>query len=212
VKLRALRDHKPVEITAVLGARPNAEIQDWNSLINQGWNPGVSRREQVQKRHDELVARYREYQAESKKRALNAEEKEAISELTIEIRQVQDILRTLPPENSASPRLAATSKYPGPTLTGWSDVSFPAGFTARELTKQLADNLHARGGVFITAVISGSPAEKAGLKAGDVIIGTQESVLLSIAQLQAFLSSQHGPVTLKVIRTKEPIAVSLLIQ
>jgi len=212
VKLRALRDHKPVEITAVLGARPNAEIQDWNSLINQGWNPGVSKREQVQKRHDELVARYREYQAESKKRTLNAEEKEAISELTIEIRQVQDILRTLPPENSASPRLAATPKYPGPTLTGWSDVSFPAGFTARELTKQLADNLHARGGVFITAVVSGSPAEKAGLKAGDVIIGTQESVLLSIAQLQAFLSSQHGPVTLKVIRTKEPIAVSLLIQ
>ena len=212
VKLRAFRDHKPVEITAVLGARPNAEIQDWNSLLNQGWHPGVSKREQVQKRYDELVARYREYQAEFKKSTPTAEAKEAISELTIELRQLQDILRTLPPENSGAPRLAATPEYPTPALTGWSDVSFPAGFTGRELTKQLADNLHARGGVFITKVISGSPAEKAGLKAGDVIIGTQESVLLSIAQLQAFLSSQHGPVTLKVIRTKEPIAVSLLIQ
>ena len=212
VKLRAVRDHKPVEITAVLGPRPNAEIQDWNSLLNQGWHPGVSKREQVQKRYDELVARYREYQAEFKKSTPTAEAKEAISELTIELRQLQDILRTLPPENSGAPRLAATPEYPTPALTGWSDVSFPAGFTGRELTKQLADNLHARGGVFITKVISGSPAEKAGLKAGDVIIGTQESVLLSIAQLQAFLSSQHGPVTLKVIRTKEPIAVSLLIQ
>jgi len=72
--------------------------------------------------------------------------------------------------------------------------------------------LHARGGVFITAVVPGSAAEKAGLKAGDVIIGTQESILLSIAQLQAFLSSQRGTVTLKVIRTKEPVAVSLIVQ
>jgi len=121
-------------------------------------------------------------------------------------------LRTLPPDNTVASTRPPSSEYQGPNFIGKSDVSFPAGFTGRELTKQLADNLHARGGVFITAVTSGSPAEKAGLKAGDVIIGTQESVLLSIAQLQAYLSSQRGTVTLKVIRTREPIAVSLLIQ
>ena len=212
VKLRAVRDHKPVELTAVLGARPNAETQNLDSLINQSWHPGVSQREQLERRRHELEARYREYQAEAKKRTLNAEEREAVNELTIEIRQIQDNLRTLPTENSTSPRLAATPQYPTPALTGWSDVSFAAGFTARELTKQLADSLHARGGVFITAVVPGSAAEKAGLKAGDVIIGTRDSVLLSIAQLQAFLSSQRGPVTLSIIRTKEPIVVSLIVQ
>jgi S1-C subfamily serine protease len=212
VKLRAVRDHKPIEIIAVLGARPNAEVQDWSTLLGQSWHPEISQREQVEKRYDELVARYREYQAEFKKSKPTAEAKEAINELTIEIRQLQDILRTLPPENSGSPRLAAKPEYPSPAFNGSPDVTFPAGFTGRELTKQLADNLHARGGIFVTAVTLGSPAEKAGLKAGDVIIGTQESVLLSIAQLQAFLSSQRGTVVLKIVRTREPIAVSLLIQ
>jgi len=83
VKLRAVRAHKPVEITAVLGARPNAEAQDWNSLLNQSWNPGISQREQAQKRYDELGVRWQEYYAESRKRALTAEEKEAFNELTI---------------------------------------------------------------------------------------------------------------------------------
>src|SRR5262249_17816676 len=117
VKLRAVRDHKPVEVTAVLGARPTAEVQDWNNLINQGWNPRVSQREQVQKRYDELVARYREYEAEFQKSTPTPEDREAINELRIEIRQYQDILRTLPPENRASPRVSATTEYPTPAFT-----------------------------------------------------------------------------------------------
>jgi S1-C subfamily serine protease len=64
----------------------------------------------------------------------------------------------------------------------------------------------------VSNVAKDSPAERAGLKAGDVIIGTQERVLLSVAQLQAFLSAQHGDVTLKVVRTREPIVVSLNLQ
>jgi S1-C subfamily serine protease len=213
VKLRAVRDHKPVEITAILGARPNAEIQDWSALLSQGLHPEISQRDQLQKRYDELVARYREYQSEFKKTPQTTESREAINELTIEIRHLQDLLRTLPPENtSPSTTLATAPAYPTPNFTGASDVTFPAGFTARELTKQLADNFQTHGGVLVTTVAAGSPAEKAGLKAGDVIVGTQERVLLHIAQLQAILSSQRGTITLRVIRTKEPIAVSLLIQ
>jgi len=213
VKLRAVRDHKPVEITAVLGARPNAEIQDWSALLSQALHPEISQRDQLQKRYDELVARYREYQSEFKKNPPTTEAREAINELTIEIRHLQDLLRTLPPENtSPSTTLATGSRYSDANLTGASDVSFSAGFTARELTRQLADNFHTHGGVLVTRVAAGSPAEKAGLKAGDVIVGTQERVLLHIAQLQAILSSQRGTITLRVIRTKEPIAVSLLIQ
>jgi S1-C subfamily serine protease len=210
IKLRAVRDHKSVEITAVLGARPNAEFQDWNALLSQSLHAELSQREPAQKRYDELVARYREFQNEFKKTSPTPEAKEAINELTIEIRQLQDILRTMPPE---SPKLAtAPREYQGPNFTSSSDVSFPAGFTARELTTQLAANFHVLGGVLISKVAVGSPAEKAGLKAGDVIVGTQETSVLKIAQLQAFLSSQHGSVTLKVIRTKEPVVVSLLLQ
>ena len=228
VKLHAVRDHKSVEITAVLGARPNAEFQDWNAMLSQNLHAELSQREQAQKRYDELVARYREFQNEFKKIPLTPEAKEAINELTIEIRQLQDILRTMPPE---SPRLAtAPAEYPGPafnskpamTPPAGSDVRFPAGFTAREITTQLATNFHVLGGVLVSTVAVGSPAEKAGLKAGDVIVGTQETPVLKIAQLQAFLSSQHGSVTLKVIRTtfrpgitdlqRDPVAVSLLLQ
>jgi S1-C subfamily serine protease len=210
VKLHAIRDHKPVEITAVLGARPNAEIQDWNAVLSQSLHSELSKRDQVQKRYDELVSRYREYQIEFRKNTPTPEAQEAINELTIEIRQLQDILRTMPPESTVA---STATPYPGPNFTSSSEVSFPAGFTARELSQQLAaEKFDVRGGVLVSKVEAGSPAAKAGLKAGDVIIGTQERVLLKIAQLQAFLSSQHGPVTLRVIRTKEPIAVSLLIQ
>jgi S1-C subfamily serine protease len=210
VKLRALRDHKSVEITAVLGARPNAEVQDWNLMLNQSLHAELSQREQTQKRYDELVKRYREFQSEFKNNPPTPEAKEAINELTIEIRQLQDILRTMPPEPT---RLAtAPAEYQGPALTSTSDVSFPAGFNARELSTQLAAVFHVLGGVLVSKVAVGSPAEKAGLKAGDVIVGTQETPVLKIAQLQAFLSSQHGSVTLKLIRTKEPVVVSLLLQ
>ncbi len=125
-----------------------------------------------------------------------------------------DGFRQMGPENTGPPPRSRTSgpDYPGPALTSGSDISFQAGFTAREITPQLAAILQSRGGVLVSTVVKDSPAERSGLKAGDVIIGTQERVLLSVAQLQAFLSAQHGAVTLKVVRTREPIVVSLNIQ
>jgi serine protease Do len=61
----------------------------------------------------------------------------------------------------------------------------------------------------ISSVATNSPAERAGLKAGDVIVGAQQRVLLSAAQLQALLSSPPPQITLKVVRNKEAIVVSL---
>jgi S1-C subfamily serine protease len=80
------------------------------------------------------------------------------------------------------------------------------------LTPQLAASFHASGGVLVSKVAKDSAAELAGLKAGDVILGAQDRILLNVAQLQSLLAAQKGTFVLKVVRTREPIVVSLNIQ
>jgi len=214
IKLRAIRDHKNVEISAVLDARPNTEAR--NRLVPFGavLQPEVSEREQLERRLEELKISFRNYQKSPPSRQTG----EAIRELEIEIRRIYDDLRALGPANTGPPvqerPLTPRPEYPSANWTGEStrDVSFQLGFTARELTTQLAAILQAKGGVLVSQVTRGSAAERAGLKAGDVIIGIQEQALLSISQLQSFLASRHGLVPLQVVRTREPIVVSLNLQ
>lgn len=215
VKLRAIRDHQPVELKAVLGPRPYNEPGYLTSPFDQTWEPALSERDQLEKRLEELKASFRAYQ----KSAPSRETSEAVRELELEIRQIYDSLRALGPENTGPPpragQPASQAEYAGGYLTGerlTADISFPAGFAARDLTSQLAAILQARGGVLVSNVAKNSPAERAGLKAGDVIVGTQQRALLSAAQLQVLLSSQHGAIALKVVRNKEPVVVSLNIQ
>jgi S1-C subfamily serine protease len=210
IRLHAIRDHKPVEINAMLGPRPYGDSTNLGTLFDQNLHFELSQRDQLETRLDELRARFQQYQ----KGPASREAQEAVRELEIEIRQIYDSLRAMGPENTGPPPRSRTSgpDYQGPAFTSGSDVRFQAGFTARELTPQLAASFQARGGVLISNVEKDSPAERAGLKAGDVIIGTKERVLLRVAQLQAFLSAQHGDVALKVVRTKEPVVVMLNIQ
>ena len=207
IKLRTIRNHQPVEINAVLGARPTAEFQQ-NALFDQSHQPERAQRDQLEKRRAELGVRLREYA-----RGASKEDQEAYNELAIEIRQINELLRAMGP-GGPDPLVGSATPAPtyAPAFTSGSDISFQVGFTARDLTPQLAASLQARGGVWVSNVFKGSAAERAGLKAGDVIIEMQERVLLSAAQLQAFLSSQRGTITFKVVRTKEPIAVSLILQ
>lgn len=215
VKLRAIRDHQPVELKAVLGPRPNTEPRYLMAPFAPGLQPELSERDQLEKRLEELKVSFRSYQKSPPSR----ETGEAIRELEIEIRRIYDDLRALGPENTGPPtrdgQPASRPEYPSGNLTGEApirEIGFKVGFTARELTPQLAAILHARAGVLVSTVAKDSPAERAGLKAGDVIIGTKERALLNVSQLQAFLAAQHGTVALKVVRTREPIVVSLNIQ
>ena len=212
IKLRAIRNHQPLEIKAVLGPRPNSEPVYLLTPFDQPWEAASAQRDQLEKRLDELTSRFRAYHKSPPSRETN----EAIRELEIEIRHIYDSMRALGPEaGGATPKSAQDASlqtypaYRGAELTGEQDVSFRAGFAARELNPQLAATLQARGGVLISSVTKNSPAERAGLKAGDVIVGTQERVLLSAAQLQALLSSQRSPITLTVVRNKETIVLSL---
>jgi S1-C subfamily serine protease len=215
IGLHAIRNHQAVELKAVLGARPLTEFPYQADPFAQVLQPGLSERDQLEKRLDELKASFYAYH----KRSPSRETSEAIQELAMEIRQIYDSLRALGPETAGAPT-RATQPAPGPEypsiyLTGGNltaDISFSAGFTARELTAQLATSLKARGGVLISNVAKNSRAERAGLKAGDVIVGASERVLLSAAQLQVILSSEHGSIALKVVRNKEPLVVNLDLQ
>ena len=215
IKLRAIRNHEPLELQAVLGPRPNNEQQAMMTGFTSGLGPELSERDQLENRLIELQNTFRNYQ----KSAPSRETREALRELEIEIRRIHDDLRALGPANTGPPPRDAVARreYPSGNLTGEGEpqireISFPAGFTARELTPQLAAILSASAGVLVSKVAKGSPAERAGLRAGDVIVGTQQRPVGNVSQLQTLLSAQRGTVTLKIVRTREPIVVSLNIQ
>ncbi len=69
------------------------------------------------------------------------------------------------PSNMAKAVAEAIVKH-GKVVRGW------LGVTVQELTNSLAKNLNAKGtkGAFVTGVAKGGPAEKAGIKKGDVIV------------------------------------------
>lgn len=212
IKLRAIRAHKPVELTAVLGPRPYSDPGYLPVPFDQNAQPVLADRDQLEKRLQELGARLRSYQNSPPSREAN----EAVRELSFEIRQIHDSIRALGPDTrtlvgSPGQPGAASEPYAGGNLTGESqtDTKFAAGFTARDLTAQLAAVLEARGGVWVSDVAKNSPADRSGLKAGDVIVGTQDRVLLRAAQLQVLLSSQRGPIALSVVRNKATIVVNL---
>jgi S1-C subfamily serine protease len=211
VKLRALRNAHPVEIKAVLGPRPLANSDSLLNAINQTLEPALSEREQLNRRLAELGDQYRSYF----KRPASEEVNEAVRELAIEIRQVQERLRVLGPEKPADapkPQAASPPVDTGADFTAdesHPDVVLLAGFTARDLTPQLAEMLRARGGVWVSSVAKQGLAERAGLKAGDVIVGTQDAPLVTVEQLQALLANQHGLLKLNLVRDKQKISLVL---
>lgn len=206
VKLLAIRNHEPVEIKAVLGPRPYNEPEYLPAPFDHSTESALAERAQLEKRFEELKVKLKSYRNVPASR----EASEAVRELTLEIRQLLDSLRALEPANVGQ---VTRSVQPGsqpigdPTLTA--DISFPAGFTARDLTAQLSEMLDARGGVLVSSVIKDSAADRGGLKAGDVIVGIQDKVMVRAAQLHALIATQHGTVTLKVVRARKPVVVSL---
>ena len=212
INLRAIRNQKPVELTAVLGQRLSSEQRYLMTPFGSGLQPDLSERDQLEMRLGELIVGIRSYQNKPPSRERN----EAIRELEIEIRRIHDELRALGPDNTGPPprELASRPDYPPVNLTGEPsrEISFKIGFTARELTPQLAANLNASAGVLVSKVAKDSLAERAGLKAGDVILAAQDRALSNVSQLQSVLATQQATIVLKIIRTKEPVVVSLNIQ
>jgi len=57
--------------------------------------------------------------------------------------------------------------------------------------------------------LKGSPAERAGLAAGDVVVGADGRELRSARELKALLSAQPGTINLNVYRNKSSVAVAI---
>ena len=86
------------------------------------------------------------------------------------------------------------------------------GFTVEELTRQLADyfGLKGRTGLLVTEVRKGSPAETAGLHAGDVIVGADSRKVESADDLFEVLEKREsGVVNLRVMRNRKEITLKM---
>lgn len=77
------------------------------------------------------------------------------------------------------------------------------GIQGERLTEQLGEFLGVPGrkGVLLMEVVKDSPAEKAGLKAGDVIISVDGHPVQSVTDVTSYL--KPGPIELEIIRDKQ---------
>jgi serine protease Do len=85
-----------------------------------------------------------------------------------------------------------------------STVFVQSGIRVEDLTDQLRDffGVFSNGGVLVTSVDSGSPADKAGLKAGDVITAVDAKTIRNASDFSREMRADSKP-TLKVIRDKK---------
>jgi S1-C subfamily serine protease len=207
VKLRALRNHQPTELDVVLGARAD---DDWSiSPVIETWAPVASSREQIIARFEELKAQYLKYDQLPQSK----EKQETLRELEYEIRQIHDTMRAsgieIPLPSTPRKPDARTSVTPASVLGDPPDYDYSIGFTASDLSPQLAAYFKVKGGVLVRRVTPGSLAERAGLHAGDAIIGVQDKELPTAAQLQVLFSTNHENLTLKIVREQKPLIIKM---
>jgi len=94
----------------------------------------------------------------------------------------------------------------------WGGMRGRLGVVVQELTPQLASYFGVKSGVLVTAVSEGSPAEKAALKAGDVITAVNGARVSSREELSRILRDADGDVTVSVTRDKKELALKATIQ
>ena len=97
----------------------------------------------------------------------------------------------------------------GSVTRGW------IGVAVQELTPELAESfkLKDQKGVLISEVVRGSPADKSGIRAGDILVSIADKVLLdSTAMLETISALQPGKVVaLKLMRNQAEVVVQVKI-
>ncbi|RPH89225.1 MAG: PDZ domain-containing protein, partial [Desulfobacteraceae bacterium] len=113
------------------------------------------------------------------------------------------------PINTAK-ELVAQLKEKGKVVRGW------LGVNVQKVTPDLAKafNLKEESGALVGDVISGSPAEKAGIKAGDIIVEFNGKAIKEMSELprQVAAIPLGKTVDVKVLRNGEPVVVRAQIQ
>jgi len=114
----------------------------------------------------------------------------------------------LPPELPEPPEIPDTFDFELPDANVmFFKPSVSLGISGDELTRQLADYFGVKQGkgVLVREVVVGSAAEKAGLKAGDVIVKVNDTEVGSVGQLRRALpkvSGEKQKVTLTIVRDR----------
>jgi serine protease Do len=121
------------------------------------------------------------------------------------LRDLEPRLRELEPRmRELEPRMREF-RYQGPDF-GFNDLPRTGrlGVQLGELTPQLAEYFGAKdGGVLVSSVGKDSPAEKAGLKAGDVITSINGERVRRTGDLVAALRDNSGELAIGVVRDKK---------
>lgn len=194
--LRAIRNRKPIEMNVALGARSfTAPTADW---IDRTWEMQVAGRDQIEARLRDLQALLQSYS--ERKDMSPMEVREAQRELRLEIARLQERQRLLEQQSGKSFATDSKGSTYGVKLSS-------VGVIVSDLNPQLAGHFGAKSGVLIKAVAKGSAAERAGLKAGDVVVGADQREPLSTASLRSVFAYQKKILSLKVVREKQPIVI-----
>jgi len=63
--------------------------------------------------------------------------------------------------------------------------------------------------MLITEVAKGSPADRAGLAAGDVVVGADDKELPSVVDLKKLMSAKSGSIKLMVYHNRSAVSVDM---
>jgi S1-C subfamily serine protease len=83
--------------------------------------------------------------------------------------------------------------------------SFVAGAQLAPLNPALGEYFRVEEGVLVMEVVEGTPAQEAGLVAGDVIVRVGSQDVSSLEDLRFGLGYVQGPLTVRVIRKGEAL-------
>lgn len=84
------------------------------------------------------------------------------------------------------------------------------GIEAETLDGQLAEFFGVKEGVLVRTVAKGSPADRAGIRAGDVIVRVDDAKVVNPADISAHIRAVHGrPVLVVVVRDRKEVNVML---
>ncbi len=95
----------------------------------------------------------------------------------------------------------------GRVIRGW------LGVVIQEITPEIAEVLGVKRGILIAQVVPGSPADKAGLKIGDIIVELNGKPIESVRDLQfSIMKTKPGTeVTLKIIREGKEMFINVVV-
>jgi serine protease Do len=114
-----------------------------------------------------------------------------------------------PGTTGLSRRRTDSVRFLGPQPQLWVNGVPRLGVTLMNMTKLLAHYYNAAAGVIVSAVVDGSPAARAGMQVGDVILAVDGLGIGSQTDLTYVLRGATGSLTLDIIRDKRALTVTI---